>query len=64
MSNHNPEDLINVDELCELLSIGHNAAYALLNEGKIKAFKIGRVWKISRIAVEKYILTESKITDY
>ena len=58
---NDPNDLISVDELCEILSIGHNAAYALLNEQKIKAFKIGRVWKISRIALEQFILEQSKL---
>ena len=32
-----------------------------LNEKKIKAFRIGRVWKISRLAVEEFILTQSRL---
>lgn len=60
---NDPNDLISVDELCEILSIGHNAAYTLLNGQKIKAFKIGRVWKISRMAVEQFILEQSKLKD-
>lgn len=54
-------DLITIDELCSILSIGRNAAYTLLKEQKIKAFRIGRVWKISRLAVEDFILTQSKL---
>lgn len=61
MSYNDPNELITVDELCEILSIGHNAAYNLLNNKKIKAFKIGRVWKISRMAVEEFIVTQSKL---
>ena len=61
MTNNNPCELITVEELCDMLSIGHNAAYSLLNSKKIKAFKIGRVWKISRLAVEEFILGESKL---
>ncbi len=52
-------DLITVDELCELLFIGKNAAYALLNSKEIKAFRIGRVWKISRQAIYEYIRRKS-----
>ena len=48
-------DLITIDELCELLSIGRNYAYSLLNAGEIKAFRIGRTWKIPRGAVWEYI---------
>ena len=58
---NDPNDLISIDELCTILSIGRNAAYHLLNTKQIKAFKIGRVWKISRVAVEEFILTQSKL---
>lgn len=58
---NDPNDLISIDELCTLLSIGRNAAYHLLNTKQIKAFKIGRVWKISRVAVEEFILTQSEL---
>jgi len=53
------DDLLNVEELCEILSIGKNAAYDILNSGEIKAFKTGRIWKIPKIAVEDYILIKS-----
>lgn len=61
MCAYDPNDLISIDELCTLLSIGRNAAYHLLNTKQIKAFKIGRVWKISRVAVEEFILTQSEL---
>ena len=54
-------DLITVDELCEFLSIGKNSAYALLNSGELKAFRIGRIWKISREAVSEYIKRKSNL---
>ena len=59
MDNEN-SPLITIDELCELLMIGRNAAYKLLTSGKIKSFKIGRVWKIPRDSVQSYILEQSK----
>ena len=31
-------DLVSVEELCEMLSIGKNSAYKLLSSGEIKAF--------------------------
>lgn len=55
------EDMVTIDNLCKMLSIGRNAAYTLLNAGKIKAFKIGRVWKIPRMAVEEYIMIQSRL---
>lgn len=56
-------DLINVDELCNMLSIGKNTAYTILNADKIKAFKAGRIWKIPKLSVEKYILEQSKLIE-
>ena len=52
-------DIITIEELCVILNIGKNTAYRLLNEGAIAAFRIGRHWKISRKAVEDYILSAS-----
>lgn len=52
------EDLITIDELCEALMIGKNHAYRLLAEKKIKAFRIGRKWKIPKSSVVNFI-TES-----
>ena len=56
---NNPNELITIDELCNILAIGRNTAYDLLINKKIKAFKIGRIWKISKLAVEDYIRTQS-----
>lgn len=49
------DDFLTVDELCELLKIGHNAAYQLLNSGKLKAFRNGRVWRIPKQAIIDYM---------
>lgn len=54
-------DILTVDEVCEVLRIGYNAAYSLLNSGKLKAYKNGRTWRIPRIAVEAYVLENSKL---
>lgn len=61
MYTNNKLELLTIEELCELLEIGHNKAYELLKSQKIKAFRIGRNWKICRAAVDDYILTESKL---
>ena len=47
------------DEVMEYLLIGRNTLYELLRTGKIKAFKIGSSWKISKKAVDEYIRQES-----
>lgn len=55
------DDLVTIDDLCSMLYIGRNAAYKLLASKQIKAFRIGRVWKIPRLAVQEYILTQSHL---
>ena len=52
-------ELITFDELCETLMIGRNTAYNLLRDGSLKAFKIGRVWKIPKKAVSEFIKTNA-----
>lgn len=52
-------DLISIEELCSILLIGRNKAYELLNNKKIKAFRIGKIWKIPRLSVDEFILSES-----
>lgn len=48
-------DVLTVGELCEVLNIGYNVAYDLLNQNIIPAFRIGRRWKIPKEAVQFYI---------
>ena len=49
-------EILTVQELMDLLYIGKNAAYQLLQEGQIQAFRIGNTWKIPRKAVDEYII--------
>lgn len=53
------DDLLTIEDLASMLSIGKNAAYLLLNTKQIKAFRIGRTWKIPKESVELYILKQS-----
>lgn len=49
------DPLLTISDLREILSIGRNAAYDLLNQGAIPAFRIGRNWKIPKDAVIFYL---------
>ena len=53
-------DILTVEEVCEALRMGYNAVYGLLNEGKLKGFKNGRVWRIPRDSLKEYILMSTK----
>ena len=42
-------------EVMEVLGIGKNSIYTLLNSGTLRGFRIGRSWRISAEALEEFI---------
>lgn len=48
-------DILTVADITEILSIGKNRAYELLEHGSIKGFRIGRVWKVPKESLWEYI---------
>ena len=52
----NYDEILTVADVCEILYIGRTTAYALLSEGKVRGFQIGRTWRIPRQSLEEYIL--------
>lgn len=52
--NSNSE-ILTVEEVCEILRIGKNAAYKLIKSGELKCYRYNRVWKIPRISVDEYM---------
>ena len=53
------DTLITPEEVADMLNCGMNTTYKLLKSGKIKAMRIGRVWKIPKRAVQEYIVQEA-----
>lgn len=45
-------ELLTIDDLCEVLMIGKNMAYQILKSGQVKAFRLGRCWKIPKRSVQ------------
>lgn len=52
-------DILTVEELCEILMVGRNTVYELLGSGRIKAFRSGSRWKIPKEAVIQFIQKEA-----
>lgn len=55
------KDIMTVLDVAEALSVGKNRIYELLESGELKAFRLGKVWKIPKVAVQEYILTQSHL---
>ena len=49
------DDILTVEEVADVLHIGKNRVYTLLASGDLKAFRMGRPWKIPRESVENYV---------
>ena len=47
--------VLTISDLREILNIGRNTAYNLLNNGEIQAFRIGRTWKIPKDSLIYYL---------
>ena len=48
-------DVLTVEDLQQILSIGPYAAYKLIRSGAIYAVTIGRTYRIPKLAVENYL---------
>ena len=53
--------VLSVSEVAEYLGVGKKRVYELLNDGSLKGFGMGATWKISRMALENYILNASEL---
>lgn len=51
----NYPDVVSVEQLQEMLDIGRNSAYKLIQNKEIKSVRIGRNYKIPKIYVLEYI---------
>lgn len=52
-------DIMNVWDVADVLFIGKNRVYELLESKQLKGFWIGRTWKIPKEAVKEFIVTQS-----
>lgn len=54
-------DLVDINQLKEMLGIGITLAYRLVREHKIRAFKVGREYKIPKANVICYLIEQNEI---
>lgn len=43
-------------DVIDILDVGKNTAYALLNSGRLRAFRVGRSWRVTTEALEEFML--------
>ena len=42
-------------DVMDVLGIGKNSAYELLNSGRLKGFRVGRNWRVPAEALEEFM---------
>lgn len=56
------DNILTVEEAYEALKIGYNAIYGLLNTGKLRGYRNGRVWRIPKAAaVVEYVMEKARM---
>ncbi len=53
-------DILTVENLMDYMNIGRTTAYKLVQSGKIKTIRIGRIYRISKASVDEYVRKESR----
>lgn len=56
-------DVVDLKQLGEMLRVSTKTACRLLRENKIEHFRIGRIYKIPKIHVLKYLKVEGYLTE-
>ena len=54
-------DVMTTEEVCEARKVGYNTLYELLNSGQLKGYRNGRTWRITKLAVQEFILESAKL---
>ena len=44
-------------EIMDILGIGKNSMYDLLNSGQLQGFRVGRSWRVTADALEEFMLS-------
>ena len=48
-------DVVTIEQLCKMLNVGRNTAYNLIAQNSIKSVKIGRIHKIPKANIIRYL---------
>lgn len=53
-------DVLTPSQVQEMLGVGQRMAYGLLREGKISSVRMGRLYRVPKVAVIDYLCGEEK----
>lgn len=53
--NENRPRALKVEEMAQILSISRNSAYELVRSGRIRAIRVGRIYRIHESAMDEFL---------
>ena len=54
------DEILTVNDIAEILYIGKNTVYSLLQSGELRAFRLGKSWRIPRECLNQFIMEKTK----
>ena len=54
-------DILTVKDVAKILKIGINSAYKLINNGDIPSHKIGRIYRVPKMCLIRYLQKTNNI---
>ena len=54
-----PNEYLTPLEVQTMLFIGKNTFYKLVKSGELRAFRIGKLWRVKKESIEEYIKTHT-----
>lgn len=58
--NYTEDEILTVNDVAEILYIGKNTVYSLLQSGELRAFRLGKSWRIPRECLNQFIMEKTQ----
>lgn len=55
MHNRRKADALKVPEVAERLQVEYRTVYKLIQQGKLRAIRVGRLWRVPSVALDDYL---------
>ena len=56
-------DILSVEEVCDILSIGRNRTYEYLKSGALSGFRVGRTWRIPKKNLQTFVMRRCRLAN-
>jgi excisionase family DNA binding protein len=49
------DEILTLPEVAELLKVGYETIYSMVQKGQLPAFKVGGEWRVQRVDIDEWI---------